>query len=191
MEITIDITGMYYRNTVNIDKENPTVFDVMQAAAGVRAPNGGMMAFTTVDKNFMEYPFVNSITVFYDDESLPMTRQTGASSVKTPQRPKGVYTFNDNNTVSESQIDDGISYQIAWQYYVSNGKTIKNLGVDGARGIVPVKNSNQAPNGIPLADGDTITWRLVAIFGLAETLESYGIEPEGSVRNMKMMLPDA
>ena len=185
MQITLDITGMYYRNTVTVD-EGATVFQVMQAAAGVPAPNGGIMQFKTEDKDGMQRDFVNSITVEYGEGSTPESRQINAPASKDPTRPKGIYTFDDNAAVSASQIKGGVTYQLAWQYYITNGKTIKNLGDNGKRGIVPVKRSDDPEIGIKLVDGDTITWRLVAIYGLYEMSHT-----ENSVRGMKMALPPA
>lgn len=199
MEITVDITGMYYRHTVTMDTPDPTVFEVMQKAALTPAPNGGVMSFKTEDSAGRPAKSVNCITVDYDATSKPTSRQLvdpgdPHTEFKDPERPTGTYTFNDNVNVIPPQA--GVSFRLAWQYYITNEdpntgiETIKNKGRSGGRGIVKCKVSNKGIFGITLADGDTITWRLVAIYGLEESVakKNPGANMNVSPRELKNML---
>lgn len=183
MKITVDITGMYYRTTVEVDA-GASVFDVMTKATQKLSDDGkGLMSFTTSPSKTRENPdgtpmqFVNCIKIVYSDR--PVSRQGNGPRVK------GTYLFNDDLPTTSSQPGSDILFQLAWQYYITDRfKKIKNLGEDGSREIFGLENSNIPPKNIDFEEGDVITWRLVAIFGLVQTAEE-----EIAKRNLKGMVP--
>jgi hypothetical protein len=184
MKINLDITGMYYRAVVDMEN-NPTVLRVMEEAAKQSAGSDAVMTFDNVDSGGNPSPFVNYISVEYFGKNIPMSRQSGA------ERPQGKYSYNDNKGRLVAQIPGEVSLQLAWQYYVTTkDKFVKNLGADGERCIIPAGTSNTGKGAIILVDGDTVTWRLVAIYGLPEAVmkkNNYSIVPAGSARELRSL----
>ncbi|WP_295526737.1 hypothetical protein [Novosphingobium sp. Chol11] len=196
MEIFIDIAGMFYRHRVTVG-ENPSVFDVMDAVRGQRALHGGgTLQFDIEPSATIENPdgspmeFISYIEVTYDDNSKPVSRQGNGEIIS------GVYAFNDGTKVFPDKQDGNIRFQLVWQYYVTSKLgVVKNLGKDGSRKIVGLKSNNLMPPDITLESGDTIMWRLVAIFDLEQTAEKEankgafgGVAPTGTARAIGSML---
>lgn len=157
MTIEIDITGFYYRNSIDAESI-VTVADAMKKAAAGPAPNGGLLTVTD-DAN----GFVNSITVVYPSAASPQSGQgLGA-------RPKGIYGFNDDPLTGNNAVPGtgNINGQLVWQYYVERGGAVLN----NDRKIYAYTESDSAPMVGALEDGDKIIWRLVAIFGLQEMMQ--------------------
>lgn len=151
MTIKIDITGFYYRTEIVADGI-VTVEDAMRRAAAKPSPDGGKLEISS-DLN----GFVNKITVEYPPTSRPKSGQTDNP------RPVGTYSYDDNplkggNVISGNGDIDG---QLAWQYYVRRAGVTLNAD----RKIIPFNESDTGAIG-PLQDGDVVTWRLIAIFGL-------------------------
>lgn len=160
--ITLDITGFYYRYATSPGGIY-SVFDLMNSAQGVRVQNGGVLSFQQ-DPN----GFVDTITVDYDDNSQPVSRQSGEPRQKTK------YSFTDNvrSPVNRISVPGSSTGLLVWQYYITDERGTLKSGADaqGIRTIVPFTLSDQPP-GAPLVDGDTVTWRLVAIFGVADLID--------------------
>lgn len=177
MEITIDVTGMYYSNTVTV-AEGSTVFDVMQAASVQRAPgNGGILTFglELASDGVTPSGFLNQIKIVYDEESDPRSRQLVTAGQPGAPRPKGVYLYNDDMSRDPFLVDGGVSFRLAWQYYISDAEgRSRNANVDGTRKIVPFLRSNEGEGSVELHNGDRIVWRAVAIFGIDEAIEAAG-----------------
>ncbi|MDP4021039.1 hypothetical protein Q8W71_00245 [Methylobacterium sp. NEAU 140] len=159
MPIKLDITGFYY--SIDVDSSGvTTVLDVLNRANGIRSPNGGVLSFR-LDKGF-----VSSLTVEYDGQSSPKSRQN--NSPFGPNRPVGIYSYTDDvfsqsNRISNSGNIPGL---LAWQYYIfdSAGKQ-----KSGDRTIVPV---SKASTTFQIQDGDRIVWRLIGIFGLNQFIDA-------------------
>jgi hypothetical protein len=160
--ITLDITGFYYRHETSPGGIS-SVLDLMNRAQGVRTKNGGVLSFVSDVDGFVE-----TITVDYDDDSKPTSRQTH------DRRLTGRYTYTDSpsNKGNIILVPPGANAGIhVWQYYITdkNGCLKSGADVEGIRTIIPFTISDKPPGG-PLKDGDTVTWRLVGIFGLEEEL---------------------
>lgn len=163
--IHLDITGFYYRYDAD-PKGIETVYDLMKAAEGKTSGNGGKLSF----KPEAGTVFCTEITVDYDASSTPKSRQSGAP------RPKGRYTYTDNvlSPANRITVPGGATGLLVWQYYVtdSNGKLKSGYNAAGERRIVGFLESNKPPYGAELEDEDTVTWRLVAIFGVADEIDT-------------------
>ncbi|MEO1528291.1 MAG: hypothetical protein AAFX06_22950 [Planctomycetota bacterium] len=163
--INLDITGFYYRIPVE-PSGITTVLDLLNAARGSRAPNGGVLDF----RLDFSGEFIETIAVEYDDRSNPESRQENLSSAFPKRRPQGLYSFTDDVTDPANRIVNPgrVPGLHAWQYYIFDaGNQLRSrFGPSGERGIAPVVNSDQPPFGVALNDGDTVVWRLVGIFGL-------------------------
>lgn len=170
--ITLDIAGFYYRGSVP-PSGIVTVLELMKALRGVRTPNGGVLDFR-LDRDDR---FIETISVDYDRTSNPESRQQNLTPSLPKRRPTGLYSFTDDvmdpaNRISSPGRVPGLH---AWQYYVSDidGKMKSQFNpTTGLRGIAPVAESDQDPFGAPLADGDTVVWRLIGIFGLNHFFDS-------------------
>ena len=169
--INLDIAGFYYRLSVPAGGI-VTVLDLMNAARGVRASNGGVLDFRLdfADK------FVETISVDYDRTSNPESRQQNLTPTLPKRRPTGLYSFTDDVTDPANRISSPgrVPGLHAWQYYISDsaGLMKSQIGPTGVRGIAPAAESDQPPFGAPLADGDTVVWRLLGIFGLNHFFDS-------------------
>ncbi|MBM3956140.1 MAG: hypothetical protein FJ309_16285 [Planctomycetes bacterium] len=163
--IHLDITGFFYRYDADAAGIK-TVFDLMQAAAGKTSGNGGVLSFDAEPGS----DFCQTITVDYGAGSTPMSRQNGMA------RPKGRYTYTDDVVTQANRITvpGGVTGVHVWQYYITDEKGKLKSGADAAgnRKIVGFRVSDQPPYGAKLVDGDTVTWRLVAIFGVADAIDA-------------------
>jgi hypothetical protein len=178
MKINLDITGMYYGIEVNVT-DNATVLDVMKMARGRRAANGGVLDYkveTVIDpKTGLPRQFIDEITVDYDAQSAPSSRQYGPHRTAGDERAKGLYKYNDNISNPAYVIPGGdpriVSFRLVWQYYImDNNGQLRNGKIDGFRQIVAASESNRPDGGVKLQDHDRIVWRAVAIFGLDESI---------------------
>ena len=175
MAITIDITGFYYSADVNLGSI-VTVEDAMREAEKITSPAGGKLAVSK-DLN----GFVNKLTVVYPPDGRPKSRQSD------DPRPVGTYSYDDNPLKGGTVVsgNGNIDGQLAWQYYVSRAGMILN----NDRAIIPFDKSNAGKIG-PLQDGDVVTWRLVAIFGLRREMQDNikmleGLVADGGQLSMK------
>ena len=169
--ITLDIAGFYYGHSVPADGIT-TVVNLMEKARGVRTSNGGVLDFR-LDQNNL---FIETISVEYDRVSNPESRQKGLPAAIPGRRPTGLYSFTDDvldpaNRISSPGRIPGLH---AWQYYITSADgVLKSRGdSDLMRGIAPAAKSDQPPYGVTLIDGDTVVWRLIAIFGLNHFFDS-------------------
>lgn len=163
--IHLDITGFYYRFSCELDGIR-TVFDLMSKARGVPTANGGKLFF---DADPARPNFCQTITVEYPAGSRPKSRQSG------DPRPLGLYTYTDDVLDPNNRIvvPNGQTGLHIWQYYITNRDRQIKTGPNeaGNRAIVGFKVSDQEPYGAALEDEDTVTWRLVAIFGIADSID--------------------
>lgn len=169
--INLDIAGFYYRISVPADGI-VTVLDLMNAAKGIRSDNGGVLDFRL---DFYDR-FIETISVNYDRASNPESRQENLTPSLPKRRPTGLYSFTDDVTDPANRISSPgrVPGLHAWQYYISDSTGVmkSQIGPTGLRGIAPVAESDQLPFGAPLADGDTVVWRLIGIFGLNHFFDS-------------------
>ncbi len=162
MTIAIDITGFYY--DIDVDSSGvTTVVAAMRRAQGVRARNGGVLDFKTDSSGF-----ISCIEVKYDGNSQPQSRQLNSSF--GPNRPIGTYRYSDDIIDKNNRIhvNGAINGLLVWQYYIYDSTNMQKSGGGINRTIEPAST----PNTNALADGDRIVWRLVAIFGLNQFLDS-------------------
>lgn len=169
MTITLDITGFYYSIEVNSEGVN-NVLEVLEKANGVRSDNGGVLTFEVAPSALdPEKFFVTKLTVNYDADSNPTSRQNNSSI--PGRREIGTYSYTDDVTSTANRIGEpgNVGGVLVWQYYVFDqaGKSKNESGINPpARKITPV-NEN-----FGLTDGDRIVWRLVGIFGLNEAIDN-------------------
>lgn len=163
MPITLDITGFYYSIDVSEVGAN-SVLDVLNRANEVRSPNGGVLSFELEDAGDRG-KFVKRLTVTYDENSNPVTRQKDNPRLPL-ERKKGVYSYVDNVLDLSNRIgnEGTVPGLLAWQYYVfdRNGMT-QNQD----------RKIRSASLGVfPFADGWRVVWRLVGIFGINELIDN-------------------
>lgn len=171
--INLEITGFYFRLSVPADGI-VTVLDLMNSARGVESANGGVMDFALdFGQRFVERISVNHGRTIASEEDrqkftvLPKRRPTG-----------GLYSFTEDVTEPENRISrpGQVSGTHAWQYYVSDieGRMKSWIGTTEPLGIgaTAEAESDQLAIGEPLKDGDTVAWRIVAIFGLNHYFDS-------------------
>ncbi len=171
--INLEITGFYFRLSVPADGI-VTVLDLMNSARGVESANGGVLDFALdFGQRFVERISVNHGRTSTSEEGrqkftvLPKRRPTG-----------GLYSFTEDVTEPENRISrpGQVSGTHAWQYYVSDieGRMKTWIGTTETLGIgaTAEAESDQLAIGEPLKDGDTVAWRIVAIFGLNHYFDS-------------------
>lgn len=173
MAITLDFTGLFYELKVNVaDLDgflpgNPrTVKKLTEFAVNRVGDTGG----TLIHAKFSEKGFLSA--AYVEHRSNPRTRQKDSAGNPAPARalPTGIYGFDDTlrtNKVAGVQI----SFSLGWQYYIFRGRELIS-GVSATstdRTIVPAEKSDSAT---PLEDNDIVRWKLVAIGGLHELVET-------------------
>lgn len=169
--INLDITGFYYQISVPA-QGIVTVLDLMNAAKGVKSPNGGVLDFA-LD---FDGRFVQTISVNYDRNCELKNRQQNLTVLPKRRPTGGLYSFTDDVLEPANRLN--VAGQVpglhAWQYRVSdiNGRMKSRIGNTEFLGIGPSNEPHQLSLGEPLEDGDTVTWRIVAIFGLNHYLDS-------------------
>lgn len=169
--INLEVTGFYYQLSVPADGI-VTVIDLMNAARGVKSPNGGVMDFALdVDGRFIE-----TIAVKYDRTSTFGSSQRNLTVLPKRRPTGGLYSFTDDAIAPANRISrpGQVPGLLAWQYYVSdiNGRMKSRIGTTEPLGIGTAAESDQLALGEPLEDGDTVAWRIVAIFGLNHYFDS-------------------
>lgn len=165
MAIRLDITGFYYEEDVPFDAGLTTVLDVMvRAAENPSSLNGGRLSYGLDSKGF-----VSEIQVRYDAASTPRSRQDKSPN-DSPfglERPRGTYRYADDvlSPRNRVEVQGAVPGLLTWQYYVTDAQ---GRPKNNDREITPVVK----PLPLALADGDRITWRLVAIFGLNQFIDA-------------------
>ncbi len=156
--IFLDVTGFYYRFECPAAGIR-TVFDLMERAKDQSTENGGVLTF---ESDTQDPVYCQTITVEFPAGSKPKSRQSGEL------RLTGKYTYTDDvrDTSNRIKVPGGRTGLHVWQYYITdkNGKLKSGVNEKGERRILGFKESDTGAYGAPLADGDTVTWRLVAIF---------------------------
>ena len=173
MAITLDFTGLFYEIKVDVaalDSFQPaqprTVKKLTEFAVGKLGTTGGTLIYA----KFSEGGFLSA--AYVEHRSNPRTRQKDSAGAPAPSRalPIGIYGFDDairTNRVTGVQI----SFSLSWQYYIFRGRELIS-GVSATstdRTIVPAEKSISVT---PLDDGDIVRWKLVAIGGLNELVET-------------------
>ena len=179
INVKLRIVGLYFNETVRInDKLGLTVRDVLDKYISEHpdlSVEGGLeyirFPFPGSNKDFVKtftyhyggiYNFdANNRLEVAPPPSLPTSAAPDGPTLGKQDRPEGIYTLSED---FEEELASGAtrSVGLVWQYYVTdiNGKH---------KSKTPVSRGFQAFGEIPaatnydLANGDTITWRLVAI----------------------------
>ena len=177
INVNLRIVGLYFNETIKItDKPNLTVRDVLDkyisehsdlSVAGgleyIRFPfeiNGNDFV-KTFNYNFggtYNYEGDNTLVVAANPE-LPTLAAPDGVSLGKQEREEGIYTLSEDFEDEFTSIATKAKVGLVWQYYV-----VSNTGVNKSK--TPVNRGFKPFGGRPiynLADGDTITWRLVAI----------------------------
>lgn len=184
MAITLDFTGLFYEVDIKLSDlgASPTVEQLTMFARGKPGTAGGTLIYAS----FSPRGFLSS--AYVEHRSSPTTRQKDVAGNPSPRGalPTGIYGFDD--TLSTNRIQGvQVSFSLAWQYYVfRDGKLISGPSATSTdRVIVP---ASQSATATPLEDNDIVRWRLVAIGGLRELVESEMAELTPSQRAALMGL---
>lgn len=161
INVTLNVVGLYYGETVEV-KNDPSVLDVLKAAAG-EDTDSGILTFKMNSSN------TNSIDWVENDLSnvkTPTSRKSRPG--KNPRKLKN-RVLRLQEGVFNQQASNGSSslISVAWQYYIEKART-KNpplvtttFSIDNV--IVDAGDSNNATDGKKIEDGDTVTLRLLCI----------------------------
>lgn len=166
--VTLDFTGLYFETEVDLEAigENPSVKAITKAALGKSGTTGGKL----IHVEFSQRGFLSS--AYVEHRSNPVTRQVDEAGMPSPRSalPTGIYGYND---VAPANRVEGVqvSFALNWQYYIFRNRELVNGQSAGSnvRTIVPASNSASETE---LQSGDIVRWRLVAIGGLPELLET-------------------
>jgi hypothetical protein len=173
MAITLDFTGLFYELKVDVAEldsfQSPqprTVKKLTEFAVNKLGDTGGTLIYA----KFSPGGFLSA--AYVEHRSNPRTRQKDPAGNPSPSMalPTGIYGFDDavrTNRVTGVQI----SFSLSWQYYIFRGRELIS-GVSATstdRKIIPAEISNSAT---PLEDNDIVRWKLVAIGGLQELVET-------------------
>ena len=182
MAITLDFTGLFYEKDINLDDlgANPTVKSLTEFAVGKTGNTGGTLIYA----NFTPRGFLSS--AYVEHRANPATRQKDGAGNPAPAAalPTGIYGFDD--TLSTNQIEGvQVSFTLAWQYYIFRAGALVSGASAGStdRVIVPASQSGAAT---PLEANDIVRWRLVAIGGLQELIETQMADLAASQRTRLM-----
>lgn len=162
MGITVDVTGFYFSETVPFTKQE-TVQEVMEQVASKTQGRGTEFDFGP--RRGVVGRKLNFIKVKFTCDA-PRSRQVDPATGIGREKADRYFFYDDSDLTPMGETNDGqAQFVLAWQYYVTdqNG-TLKNGTPQGGgfRTIVPF---SQKSENYVFSDGDTITWRLVAIFG--------------------------
>lgn len=152
VQVTLDVTGFYFSQTVDVP-EGASVEDVMlQAERDTRNDPEREFSFVPMFKGTKK--FLQTITVNWKVEAE--SRQQPANPGEPRRKyPAGVYIFDDE---LGSPVRNNLA--LVWQYYIFD-ETGALLTAD--RKIVPFSETNTGENPIVFKDGYKVVWRLVAI----------------------------
>jgi hypothetical protein len=158
VNVTMDITGMYFSYTVSADP-NWSVLRIMEQVA--TATKGTDHEFAFVPRaNTSGRTFVEEISVYHKKPAI--SRQKPRPGETPRQSKPGLYLWNDRINPAQSESIP----QLIWQYYVTDASGKSKSGkFGGTRIVVPFSESNTAGDWpCVFEDGDVITWRMVGIF---------------------------
>lgn len=161
INVTLNVVGLYYGETVEV-KEDPSVFDVLTAAAGKDTASGVL----TFEMNASNAKSINWIENNLSNVKTPTSRKSRPG--QKPRKLKNKFlrlkegVFNQESSNGSSSL-----ISVAWQYYIEKART-KNpplvtttFSIDNV--IVDAGDSNNATDGKKIEDGDTVTLRLLCI----------------------------
>ncbi|MEM1451584.1 MAG: hypothetical protein AAF957_08550 [Planctomycetota bacterium] len=143
LKVTLSVTGFYFQRTVDV-LPGASVKDVMDQVVAATASEDSIFQYMAEQPNQPD-SYLATISIFH---AKPVTSRKGEPGKPKRQYPAGLYTFTDGGQTNPAPV---------WQYYIFDA----NGGLKSADQIeVPFGQSNAM---YPLADGDTIVWRLVGI----------------------------
>lgn len=179
MAVVFEITGFYFRKTLQPGMaQGKSVRAITEMLQDTKGDDGG----TLLASQFDSKGFLQRLTVSFRDQD-PKSGQirrpedfAGPAPHEPQVFPRGVYSYRD--LPKNSFAGDGlISFSPSWQYYIfGRDNKLKNAAQRGPndellpRTIIPAGSSNTGDNSVEIVDGDRITWRLVAIGGVADAL---------------------
>jgi hypothetical protein len=161
INVTLNVVGLYYGESVEV-KDDPSVLDVLSAAAG-KVTDSGILTFDTNDP-----PFENSIKWVEND--LSNSKRKVSRKSRPGKKPKQIKNkvLRLNEGVFNQEASNGSSslVSVAWQYYIEKARTSPPLvtttySIDNV--IVDAGVSNNATEGKKIENGDTVTLRLLCI----------------------------
>ena len=161
MGITLDVTGFYFSETVPFNNQQ-TVQEVMEQVALKTEGRGTVFNFEP--RLGSAGNKLNSISVEFNCDA-PRSRQVNPNTGIGREKVDRFFFFCDENLEPMGPTNKNqAQFVLAWQYYVTDKNGMLKNGTPqsgGFRTIVPFSNP---VSDFELCDGDTITWRLVAIF---------------------------
>ncbi|MEL6316855.1 MAG: hypothetical protein AAFR16_04345 [Pseudomonadota bacterium] len=173
MSVRFEIVGFYYRKSIPAEEAvGKTVQKITRSLLDTPSDDGRGTLFAA---QFDGEGFLQRLSVSFREQPPLSGQATRAGPGAEPQSfPRGVYSYKDV-TQNAFHGDGLISFSPAWQYYIFDRENRLKSGARAAedgfrRTIVPAGESNQPPDGVEVADGDRISWRLVAIGGVAEAM---------------------
>lgn len=189
MNINFSVVGMYFGVMVDVDGENPSVTDVLQAVKSQTASSNVARFDYTVTTSTSGEPdefFIANVTVTH--LAQPRSRKVREDGSFNTYN-SGIYSFSDQLSEAETRekIKRGIPV-LAWQYYVFDpaedgggplGDTISDDGI-----IIP---ANKSSTRYQLKEGSSVVLRLIALFG-GPTGESFRKELANGFATSKQMM---
>mgnify|MGYP006425228631 FL=1 len=161
MAITLDVTGFYFSEVVPFNHQK-TVQEVMEQVALKTKGRGTVFDFDPrIGSSGRK---LNSISVEFKCDP-PRSRQVDPNTGIGREKNDRLFFFCDKDLQPTGATDKNqAQFVLAWQYYVTdkNG-TLKN-GTPQSGGFRTIVPFSTPVSDFELCDGDTITWRLVAIF---------------------------
>lgn len=161
IKVFLNVVGLYYGEWVEVD-ENPTVFQVLEAAEAKGACDSGQLTF---EPNAA--PHENSILFVENDltagtRTLSRKTRDGVANSLVSNKirlTEGIY----NQPASDSSSN---MISVAWQYYIEKlrsepPKVTTTYSIDDV--IIDAGESNSATEGKKITEGDTVTLRLLCI----------------------------
>ena len=183
INVTLRIVGLYFNETVRInDRRGLTVRDVLDkyisehsdlSVAGgleyIRFPFeiNGKDFVKTFNYNFggtYNYEGDNTLVVAANPE-LPTLAAPDGISLGKQEREEGIYTLSEDFEDEFTSVATKEKVGLVWQYYITSNTGVNKSKTPVGRGFLPFGKNPPlpAPPLYDLEEGDTITWRLVAI----------------------------
>jgi hypothetical protein len=161
MAITVDVTGFYFSETVPFNNQI-TVQEVMEQVA-VKT-QGRETEFNFAPRAGQPGKWLNSITVEFKCD-LPRSRQVDPNTGIGIEKADKFFHYDDSVGSLMGPTDkEQAQFALVWQYYVTDKFGVLKNGTPQGGGFRTVVPFVEPSSGFTFADGDTITWRLVAIF---------------------------